>query len=102
MCGISGWVGRAASDAKGPVAMFLRALDLFDGHGFEQLFDLKVIMDFEEELGSPHLPPALDDNREALAADWLLIFDGPRHPSNLFCSTSQCRDGRSLPSPSQS
>ena len=73
---------RSASDAKGPVAMFLRALDIFDAGGFEQLFDLKVIMDFEEELGSPHLPAAVGQHREALDADMLVIFDGPRHYSN--------------------
>ena len=73
---------RSASDAKGPVVMFLTALDAAADAGLEPDYHLKVIMDFEEELGSPHLPPALDVHREALAADWLLIFDGPRHPSN--------------------
>ena len=73
---------RSASDAKGPVAMFLAALDAMAAGGFEQLYDLKVIMDFEEELGSPHLPAAVGAHREALAADALIIFDGPRHYSN--------------------
>ena len=73
---------RSASDAKGPAVMLLTALDALAAAGLEPAYDLKVIMDFEEELGSPHLPPALDVHREALAADWLLIFDGPRHPSN--------------------
>ena len=73
---------RSASDAKGPVGMFLTALDAFEEEGFEQLYNMKVIMDFEEELGSPHLPAAVDRHREALAADMLIIYDGPRHPSN--------------------
>lgn len=73
---------RSASDAKGPVAMFLTALDAFDGEGFDQTYTLKVIMDFEEELGSPSLPDAVERYREALAADMLLIYDGPRHVSN--------------------
>ena len=73
---------RAASDAKGPVAMFLAALDAVKSLGFEPNFNMKVIMDFEEELGSPNLPQAVIDNAELLSADMLIIFDGPRHISN--------------------
>ena len=73
---------RSASDAKGPVGMFLTALDAFDDVGFEQLYNIKVIMDFEEELGSPHLPGAVEKHRDALASDMLIIYDGPRHISN--------------------
>lgn len=73
---------RSASDAKGPVAMFLTALDALEAADFEQLFDLKIIMDFEEELGSPNLPAAVERHRERLEADALVIFDGPMHYSN--------------------
>ncbi len=73
---------RSASDAKGPVAMFLAALDLMADVKEKQDYHLKVIMDFEEELGSPSLPQAVVEHREALASDMLIIFDGPRHISN--------------------
>ena len=73
---------RSASDAKGPVGMFLTALDAFEEEGYEQHYNMKVIMDFEEELGSPHLPAAVETYREALAADMLIIYDGPLHISN--------------------
>lgn len=73
---------RAAADAKGPVAMFLAALDAAKAAGFEQPYDLEVIMDFEEELGSPNLPSAVIRNRERFDADMLIIFDGPLHASN--------------------
>jgi len=73
---------RSASDAKGPVAMFLAALDAVYSENIAPNFNLKVIMDFEEELGSPHLPKAVENNRTALAADMLIIFDGPRHITN--------------------
>ncbi|MCG8604602.1 M20/M25/M40 family metallo-hydrolase [bacterium] len=73
---------RSASDAKGPVAMFLTALDAFAGQGLQQMYNIKVIMDFEEEQGSPHLPAAVTRHKEALAADMLIIFDGPRHVTN--------------------
>ncbi|MEL6675266.1 MAG: M20/M25/M40 family metallo-hydrolase [Bacteroidota bacterium] len=73
---------RAASDAKGPVAMFLTALDVLADRDMQPNFNIKVIMDFEEELGSPHLPGAVTANAALLAADMLIIFDGPRHISN--------------------
>ncbi|MDW3195889.1 MAG: M20/M25/M40 family metallo-hydrolase [Cytophagales bacterium] len=73
---------RSASDAKGPVAMFLAALDAVRDLEKEPNFNIKVIMDFEEELGSPRLPQAVIDNSDLLSADMLIIFDGPRHITN--------------------
>ncbi|MDJ0646154.1 MAG: M20/M25/M40 family metallo-hydrolase [Flavobacteriaceae bacterium] len=73
---------RSASDARGPDMMFLKAMDILNDHKVLPNFNLKVIMDFEEELGSPRLPQAVLDNKEKLAADMLVIFDGPRHLSN--------------------
>ena len=73
---------RSTSDAKGPVAAFLAALDAIAALGVTPDFNLKVIMDFEEELGSPNLPAAVERHRSELAADRLVIFDGPRHVSN--------------------
>lgn len=73
---------RSASDAKGPAAMLLTALDIQAAEGLLQTHNVKVVMDFEEELGSPHLPAAVELHKDALAADMLLIYDGPRHTSN--------------------
>jgi len=72
---------RSASDAKGPVAMFLAALDAAEELGIEPTYNIKVIMDFEEEMGSPRLPGAVREYTEDLAADMLIIFDGPLHIS---------------------
>jgi acetylornithine deacetylase/succinyl-diaminopimelate desuccinylase-like protein len=73
---------RSASDSKGPMTQFLIAMELLDDAGFEADYNLKVIIDTEEEMGSPNLPEAVLDNRGLLSADLLLIFDGPPHPSN--------------------
>ena len=73
---------RSAADSKGPMTQFMIAMDLLDKAGFEPAFNIKAIVDTEEEMGSPNLPPAVEANRDLLAADMLLIFDGPPHPSN--------------------
>lgn len=72
---------RSASDSKGPVAQFLAAVALLDEAGVTPDFNMKVIIDTEEELGSPHLADAVMRYRDALAADMLVIFDGPPHNS---------------------
>lgn len=74
--------GRSASDAKGPVMMFLAAMDVMNNQTWIPDYNLKVIMDFEEELGSPNLPAAVEKHRELLASEMLVILDGPRHPNN--------------------
>ena len=73
---------RSTSDAKGPAVAFLAALDAMAGAKATPNFNIKVIMDFEEELGSPRLPAAVDRYKKELASDMLVIFDGPRHVSN--------------------
>ncbi len=73
---------RSASDSKGPMTQFLVAIELLDAAGFLPDYNLKVIVDTEEEMGSPNLADAINANRDLLAADMLLIFDGPPHASN--------------------
>lgn len=73
---------RSASDSKGPMTQFLVAMELLDASGFIPRYNLKVLVDTEEELGSPHLADAIDRSKASLAADMLLIFDGPPHASN--------------------
>lgn len=72
---------RSAADSKGPVAQFLWSLTLLDRAGVRPAADLKVVVDTQEEQGSPHLPAAVERFRERLAADMLVIFDGPPHAS---------------------
>ncbi len=74
---------RSASDARGPDMMFLKAMDIINDLKVLPNYNIKVIMDFEEELGSPQLPKAVSVYKKELSADMLVIFDGPRHLSNL-------------------
>ncbi len=73
---------RSASDSKGPVAMFLTAMDALKDIGKIPNYNIKVILDFEEEMGSPNLPEAVNDNTYILKADQFGIFDGPMHRLN--------------------
>ncbi|MBX2942056.1 MAG: M20/M25/M40 family metallo-hydrolase [Cyclobacteriaceae bacterium] len=73
---------RSASDAKGPAVAFLASLDAMIETKAEPNYNIKVIMDFEEELGSPRLPAAVTKYKKELASDMFIIFDGPRHVSN--------------------
>ena len=50
---------RSASDAKGPINTFLIALDIIAEKAILPNYNIKVIMDMEEEMGSPNLPPAV-------------------------------------------
>lgn len=73
---------RSASDDKSPFVMFLTALGEQRKHNVQIPYNLKVILDFEEEKGSPRLAGAVEHYKEALQSDMLLIFDGPKHISN--------------------
>ena len=74
---------RSASDAKGPVMMIINALEIMKRNNIELGYNLKIIMDFEEEISSPNLADAVKKYSSKLKSDALLIFDGPKHPSNL-------------------
>ena len=73
---------RSAADAKSPIVMFLAALDAINEIPLKPNYNIKVIMDFEEELGSPNLAKAVVSNYDDLKSDMLVIFDGPLHESN--------------------
>ncbi|WP_047415919.1 M20/M25/M40 family metallo-hydrolase [Cellulophaga sp. Hel_I_12] len=74
---------RSSSDSKGPAMSLISALQILQKKAIKPAFNVKVIMDFQEEMGSPTLPQAVRDNKEVLAADMLFIMDGTRHVSNL-------------------
>lgn len=72
---------RAASDDKAPIIMLLSAIDLLREQGVSPAQHIKVLLDSEEEMGSPSLAGVAERNRALLAADALVILDGPEHPS---------------------
>jgi len=71
--------GRSVSDDTGPIIALLVALDALDSLGLAPTSNLRVVLDGEEEAGSPNLVPAIERYRDKLTADLMLILDGPLH-----------------------
>jgi acetylornithine deacetylase/succinyl-diaminopimelate desuccinylase-like protein len=72
---------RAVSDDKASIVAFLAGFDALKAAGKSPSVNVKVLWEGEEEAGSPHLADILRANRDALAADLILIGDGPVHQS---------------------
>ncbi len=72
---------RGASDDKGPIWSHLEALALMDELGLPPAVNVKFIFDGEEEIGSPFFGPFTEANQDLLAADVVLVTDGPKHGS---------------------
>jgi acetylornithine deacetylase/succinyl-diaminopimelate desuccinylase-like protein len=72
---------RSASDDKAPIVAFCAALDALKASGREPAANIRVIIDGEEEAGSPSITGAIDRYRDKLRGDLLVILDGPTHPS---------------------
>ncbi len=83
--------GRSTSDDKGPIVMFLNAIDLLKKDQVDIPFNIKVILDSEEEKSSAPLPKAVKTYRELLEADFLVINDGPVHNSGKPTVVYGCR-----------
>jgi acetylornithine deacetylase/succinyl-diaminopimelate desuccinylase-like protein len=83
--------GRSVSDDKGPIVMFLNAIDLLQKNKQQLSVNVKVILDGEEEKSSAPLPKAVKEYRELLKADFLVINDGPVHSSGKPTVVYGCR-----------
>jgi acetylornithine deacetylase/succinyl-diaminopimelate desuccinylase-like protein len=72
---------RSSSDDKGPIAMFLAIFDLLRAKKIEPAVNVKVLLDSEEEVNSPGIAAAVAGNAALLAADAVVLVDGPVHAS---------------------
>jgi acetylornithine deacetylase/succinyl-diaminopimelate desuccinylase-like protein len=77
-----GWrlYARSSSDDKSPIVALCAALDALKAAGRAPAANLHVVLDGEEEAGSPSLIGAISRYRSKLAADAIVILDGPVHP----------------------
>ncbi len=72
---------RSASDDKSPIVALLAALDALRANKITLSVNLKVILDGEEEDGSPNLERVLVAHKNLLDAELLITGDGPVHQS---------------------
>ena len=83
--------GRSAADDKGPIVGFLNSIDLLKQEGKSPAFNVKIILDSEEEIGSKYLAEAVAAYESLLKADVLIINDGPVHISGEPTLIFGCR-----------
>lgn len=72
---------RSAGDDKSPIVAILAAIDALRAKGIPPAVNVKLVLDGEEEDGSPHLEETLMAHREFLQADLVISGDGPIHQS---------------------
>jgi acetylornithine deacetylase/succinyl-diaminopimelate desuccinylase-like protein len=82
---------RGASDDKGPIWCHLHAIELMDALGIAPSVNVKLILDGEEEIGSPFFGPFTEAHRDLLAADVVIVTDGPKHASGRPTITGGAR-----------
>jgi acetylornithine deacetylase/succinyl-diaminopimelate desuccinylase-like protein len=66
---------RGASDDKGQAFIHVKALEAWLKSGEELPVNVKIILEGEEEIGSPNLVPFLKENKEELTCDMVLVSD---------------------------
>ncbi|HEY5068845.1 MAG TPA: M20/M25/M40 family metallo-hydrolase, partial [Candidatus Acidoferrum sp.] len=72
---------RSSSDDKSPIVALLSALDALRANKIPLGINLKLILDGEEEDGSPNLERVLLAHKNLLDVDVLITGDGPVHQS---------------------
>ena len=74
--------GRSASDDKAPIVALLTAIDALRATGRAPAWNLRVVLDGQEEAGSANFEKfAATEGPELLKGDVAIFLDGPRHPS---------------------
>lgn len=72
---------RSASDDKSPILMVLAALDALRAAGSTPTVNVKFLLEGDEEAGSAHIRELIRRHRDLLAADLVVMADGPQHAS---------------------
>ncbi|WP_339252092.1 dipeptidase [Sporosarcina sp. FSL W8-0480] len=79
---------RGASDDKGQVFMHIKAVEALMNENGSLPVNVKFIIEGEEEVGSPNLEKYIEENKEKLAADIIVISDtgmyGPGKPAICY------------------
>jgi acetylornithine deacetylase/succinyl-diaminopimelate desuccinylase-like protein len=82
--------GRSSSDDKSPIVALLAAIDGLDSANIPLTSNVRVVLEGDEEAGSPSLENVVRAHGDRLRGDALIMVDGPRHASErptLFFGT---------------
>ena len=74
--------GRSSSDDKSPIVALLAAVDGLDASGDGLTSTIRVVLEGDEEAGSPSLESVVRAHGDRLRGDALIMVDGPRHASD--------------------
>ncbi len=72
---------RSAGDDKAPIIALMAAIDALKASDLSPRVNIKLILDGEEEAGSPTLDKIISKHGELFKADLMLFCDGPMHQS---------------------
>lgn len=85
---------RGASDDKGQVYMHVKAIEALFATEGKLPVNVKFCIEGEEEIGSPNLPAYVEENKEKLSADIIVISDtgmqGPGQPAVCYGLRGLC------------
>ena len=88
--------GRSAGDDKMPIVAMVHVIDALRANDIPLSVNLKLLLDGEEERGSPTVGRIIDENRELFDADLFLFCDGPMHQSRRTQLVFGVRGSRTL------
>ena len=74
--------GRSSSDDKSPIVAFLSAVEALDAADIRLTSNVRVILEGDEEAGSPSLEAMARRYGDRIRGDAVLLVDGPRHASD--------------------
>jgi acetylornithine deacetylase/succinyl-diaminopimelate desuccinylase-like protein len=83
--------GRGASDDKGQLFIHIKAFEAILRTTGRLPVNVKFLLEGEEEIGSPSLPPYLSKHRRRLQADAALVSDGAQFAPDLPTITTGLR-----------
>jgi acetylornithine deacetylase/succinyl-diaminopimelate desuccinylase-like protein len=74
---------RGASDDKGQFFTYLKAIESILAADGEIPINVKILLEGEEEIGSPHLGPFLEEHQSELKGDVVAISDGSQFAKGI-------------------
>ena len=88
--------GRSASDDKGPIVALLSAIEALRATSGGPAWNIRVVLDGQEEAGSANFRRFVAERGDALKGDLAITLDGPRHPSGRPTMYFGVRGGANL------